>query len=73
MVSASCSGELEEEGEEGKNKSVAEHWRLTPVILAIWEAEIGRITVGKQPGQIFITPYLENTQCKKGLAEWLKW
>jgi hypothetical protein len=28
--------------------------RLTPVILATWEADIGRITVGGQPGKIVL-------------------
>jgi hypothetical protein len=31
---------------------VARCWWLTPVIVDIWEAEIGRITVQDQPRQI---------------------
>jgi hypothetical protein len=36
-----------------KFKSIAGHWWLTSVILATQEAEIRRITVRSQPGQIF--------------------
>jgi hypothetical protein len=43
-------------------------WWLTPVILAIQEAEIRRITVQNQP-----RPYLEKKKNhKKGLVEWLE-
>jgi hypothetical protein len=35
-----------------KNEYQARHQWLTPVILATQEAEIRRITVGSQPGQI---------------------
>jgi hypothetical protein len=48
---------------------LARHWWLTPVILAIQEAEIRRIMVQSQQ---FARPYLKNTQHKKALAEWLK-
>jgi hypothetical protein len=41
------------------------------VILATLEAEIRRIEVQSQPGQI-VRPYLENTHYNKGLVEWLK-
>jgi hypothetical protein len=30
---------------------LARHWCLIPIILATWEAEIGRITVQSQPSQ----------------------
>jgi hypothetical protein len=41
-----------------KKKKEARHWWLTSVILGIWEAEIGRITVLGQPGQIvYKTPF----------------
>jgi hypothetical protein len=35
-----------------KNRSLARHWWLTLVILATQEAEIRRIEVQSQPGQI---------------------
>jgi hypothetical protein len=41
------------------------------VILPIQEAEIRRTMVPSQSRQIE-RPYLENTQHKKGLVEWLK-
>jgi hypothetical protein len=40
-------GEIEPQRGEGRR-----HWWLTPVILAIQEAEIRRITVQSQPRQI---------------------
>jgi hypothetical protein len=47
----------------------------TPIIiLATQEADIRRITVGSQPGQIFVRPYHEKKKnpSQKGLVEWLK-
>jgi hypothetical protein len=35
-----------------KNIYLVGHWWLTPVILAIWEGEIGKIKVQGQPRQI---------------------
>jgi hypothetical protein len=52
---------------------LARHQSLTPVILATQEAEIRRIMVQSQLGKKFKRPYLEKTQHKKGLMEWLKW
>jgi hypothetical protein len=42
-----------------------------PVILATWEAEIRRITIGGQPGQKFKKPHLQNNQDKMDWR-WLK-
>jgi hypothetical protein len=40
---------------------------------ATQEAEIRRILVRSQPGQIVLErPYLKNTHHKKGLVEWLE-
>jgi hypothetical protein len=52
---------------------LAGHWWLTPIILAIQEAEIKRTAVQSQPGQTVTRSSLENPQHKKGLVEWLKW
>jgi hypothetical protein len=44
-----------------------------PVILATQEAEIRKIVVGRQPGQIVHErPYLKKPFTKIGLVEWLK-
>jgi hypothetical protein len=37
-----------------KDTMSAVHWWLTPIILAIQEAEIRRIVVGSQPGHIVL-------------------
>jgi hypothetical protein len=42
------------------------------VILATQEAEIRGSDCEASPGKYLKRPYLENTQCKKGLLEWLK-
>jgi hypothetical protein len=46
------------------------------VNLATWEAEIRRIMVGSQAGQMFTRPYFENTKHKKqvgGVAQVVKY
>jgi hypothetical protein len=43
-----------------------------PIILATQEAEIRRIKVQSQPGQITHEPYLEKPSTKIGLPVWLK-
>jgi hypothetical protein len=45
---------------------------LTPVILAIHEAEIRRIVVQSQFGQIVLKTLSRKTLHKQGLMEWLK-
>jgi hypothetical protein len=56
-----------------KNADQAECWWLTSVILATQEAEIRRITVQSQPGQIVPQdPVSKKTHHNKGLVEWLK-
>jgi hypothetical protein len=47
-------------------------WWLTPVILATQEAEIRRITVRSQPGQIVQETLSQKHPSPKGLVEWLK-
>jgi hypothetical protein len=39
-----------------------------PVILATQEAEIRKIVVGRQPGEMFKRPYLKKPITKKGLG-----
>jgi hypothetical protein len=43
------------------------------MLTALSTQEAGRITVQSQPRKYFKRPYLENTQNKTGLVEWLKW
>jgi hypothetical protein len=43
-----------------------------PVILATQEAEIRRIKVWSQPGQIVQETLSQKTHHRKGLVEWLK-
>jgi hypothetical protein len=47
-------------------------WLVTPVILATQEAEIRRIMVRRQSGQIVLETPSQTTLHKKGLVEWLK-
>jgi hypothetical protein len=53
---------------------MAGHWWLTPVIPATHEAEIRRIEVRSQPGQIVTETLSQKKKIhhKKGLVEWLK-
>jgi hypothetical protein len=51
-------------------KKPARHWWLTPIILATQEAEIRRIAVRTQPGQIVHEPLSRKTLSQKiGLVE----
>jgi hypothetical protein len=46
-------------------RKTAGHWWLTPIILASWEAEIGKIMVQGQPRQIIQeTPISKITRAK---------
>jgi hypothetical protein len=45
---------------------------ITPVIVATQEAEIRRIVVGSQPGQIVHEIQSRKNQHKNRLVEWLK-
>jgi hypothetical protein len=47
-------------------------WWLAPGILAIWETEIGRITVGGQPRQIVRDTPISKITTQNGLQVWLK-
>jgi hypothetical protein len=56
-----------------KSHCLARHQWLTPVILATQEAEIRRMAVQSQPGQIVpLDPILKKTLHKRGLVEWIK-
>jgi hypothetical protein len=51
--------------------SARRQW-FRPVILAT-QAEVRRIMVQSQPGQIVCETILKKPITKKGLVEWLKW
>jgi hypothetical protein len=51
---------------EFKEFFTAQHWWLTPVIVATQEAEIRRIVVQSQPRQIVLRPCLEKKPTEKG-------
>jgi hypothetical protein len=53
-------------------RSLARYRWLTAVIPATQEAEIRRITVQSQPGEIVRETLSQNTHHKKRLEEWLK-
>jgi hypothetical protein len=57
-----------------KTRVPARHWWLTPVILPTQEADIRRIKLQSQPGQIVHeTLSWKYPVQKKGLVKWLKW
>jgi hypothetical protein len=58
---------------QNKHKKINGHRWLTPVILPTQEAEIRRVEVRGQPGQIIHETVFEKTHHKKGLVEWFKW
>jgi hypothetical protein len=53
--------------------ALSRRWWLTPVILAIQEAEIRRIWFEASMSKQFDRPVLKIPNTKKGLEEWLKW
>jgi hypothetical protein len=55
-----------------KNKNTGRHWWLTPVIQATEEAEIRRIEVQSQPGQVVQETLSRKYPSEKGLTEWFK-
>jgi hypothetical protein len=44
-----------------------------PIILALGRQRSGVSRFEASLSKQFMRPYLENTEHKKGLAEWLKW
>jgi hypothetical protein len=53
--------------------TIAKCWWLTPIILATQEAEIRRVVVQSQPGQIVLETLSQKTLSQKiGLVEWLQ-
>jgi hypothetical protein len=56
----------------GKNSITARCWWLMPIILATQEAEIRRITVQSQPGQVVCETLSQKYLTEKRLVEWLK-
>jgi hypothetical protein len=54
-----------------QQRSKCQCWWFTPVIPATQEAEIRRIAVGSQPGQVCET-LSRKYPSQKGLVEWLK-
>jgi hypothetical protein len=54
------------------HKNTAECWWLASVIPATQEAQIRRITLQNQPGQIVGEILKKKILHKKGLVEWLK-
>jgi hypothetical protein len=52
---------------------MARHWWITPVILASPEAEIRKIVVRGQPGQIVRVTLSPKFPNQKRAGEWLKW
>jgi hypothetical protein len=49
-----------------KNKQAAGHWWLTPETLATQEAEVRRIVVKSQPGEIVLETLSQKSLHKRG-------